>query len=108
MERRLAVPSKELQLKIIGPRDIFAASRVQRLTLASTQPSTTVDELGNPLHVGEVKDTPEVTLTFSAFDVGIKIFGGRPPPGGGPGVGSRGGGTGGAARRRALYVKDTD
>ena len=74
MARRLAVPSKELQLKIIGPRDTFAASRVQRLTLASTQPSTTVDELGNPLHVGEVKDTPEVTLTFSAFDVGIKIF----------------------------------
>lgn len=74
MAKRLAVPSKELQLKIVGPRDVFAASRVQRLTLTSTQPSETKDELGNPLHVGEVKDTPEVTLTFSAFDVGIKIF----------------------------------
>jgi len=74
MAKRLAIPSKELQLKVVGPRDVFAASRVQSLTLSSTLPSTTVDELGNPLHVGEVKDTPEVTLTFSAFDVGIKIF----------------------------------
>jgi hypothetical protein len=74
MAQRLAVPSKELQLKVVGARDVFAASRVQSLTLASTQPSETKDEIGNPLHVGEVKDVPEVTLTFSAFDVGIKIF----------------------------------
>lgn len=74
MAKRLAVPSKELQLLLIGPRDSFAASRVQRLTLSSNQPSETKDELGNPRHVGETKDTPEVTLTFSAFDVGIKIF----------------------------------
>ena len=74
MAQRLAVPSKDLQLKIVGPRDVFAASRVQRLTLSSTLPSETKDELGNPQHVGEVKDIPEVTLTFSAFDVGIKIF----------------------------------
>lgn len=72
--KRLAIPSKDLQLNIIGPRDAFAASRVQRLTLSSTQPSETKDELGNPLHVGESKDIPEVTLSFSAFDVGIKIF----------------------------------
>ena len=26
------------------------------------------------MHVGTVKDTPNVTLTFSAFDVGIKVF----------------------------------
>ena len=74
MAKRLAVPSKDLQLKIVGPRDVFAASRVQRLTLSSTQPSETKDELGNPLHVGETKDIPEVTLSFSAYDVGIKIF----------------------------------
>lgn len=74
MAKRTAVPSKDLQLKIVGPRDVFQASRVQRLTLSSTQPSETKDELGNPAHVGEVKDIPEVTLTFSAFDVGIKIF----------------------------------
>ena len=46
MAKKLAIPSKELQLKIIGPRDAFAASRVQRLTLSSTQPSETKDELG--------------------------------------------------------------
>lgn len=74
MARRLAIPSKELQLKLVGARDSFAASRVQRLTLSSTQPAEDKDELGNPLHVGVVKDIPEVTLTFSAFDVGIKIF----------------------------------
>jgi len=74
MARRLAVPSKSLQLKLVGARDSFAASRVQRLTLTTTQPSETKDELGNPLHIGEVKDIPEITLTFSAFDVGIKIF----------------------------------
>ncbi len=28
----------------------------------------------NRQHVGNVKDTPNITLTFSAFDVGIKIF----------------------------------
>lgn len=71
---RLAIPSKELQLKIVGPRDAFAASRVQRLTLTSNQPAEDKDELGNPQHVGQSKDNPEVTLTFSAFDVGIKIF----------------------------------
>lgn len=74
MAKRLAVPSKDLQLKIVGPRDAFVTSRVQSLTLSSTQPSETKDELGNPLHVGETKDIPEITLTFSAFDVGIKIF----------------------------------
>lgn len=74
MAKRLAVPSKDLQLKIVGPRDAVAASRVQSLTLSSTQPSETKDELGNPLHVGETKDISEITLTFSAFDVGIKIF----------------------------------
>lgn len=74
MAKRLAIPSKDLQLQIVGPRDSFLASRVQRLTLSSTQPSETKDELGNPLHVGETKDIPEVTLSFSAYDVGIKIF----------------------------------
>src|SRR5690242_3200110 len=74
MAKRLAIPSKDLQLKIVGPRDSYLASRVQSLTLSSTQPSETKDELGNPLHVGETKDIPEVTLSFSAYDVGIKLF----------------------------------
>lgn len=74
MAKRLAIPSKELQLHIVGPRDTFKASRVQRLSLNTDIPSTTVDELGSASHVGDVRDVPNVTLTFSAMDVGIKIF----------------------------------
>lgn len=74
MAQRLAVPSKELQLHVVGPRDTFKASRVQRVSFTADIPSEDKDELGNPNHVGTVKDTPNVTVTFSAFDVGIKIF----------------------------------
>jgi len=108
MAKRLAIPSKDLQLKIVGPRDSFAASRVQRLTLSSTQPSETKDELGNPQHVGETKDIPEVTLSFSAFDVGIKIFSaltGTDPasyPGAGVDISNLG------EVDAILYVKDND
>lgn len=74
MAERLAVPSKELQLVVVGPRDSFKASRVQRVSLNTEQTIDTKDELGNRLHVGSVKDVPNITLSFSAFDVGIKIF----------------------------------
>jgi len=74
MAQRLAVPSKELQLHVVGPRDTFKASRIQRVGLTAEIPAEDKDELGNPQHVGTVKDTPNVTVTFSAFDVGIKIF----------------------------------
>jgi hypothetical protein len=74
MAQRLAVPSKELQLHIVGPRDTFKASRVQRVSMTAEIPAEDKDELGNPQHVGTAKDTPNVTVTFSAFDVGIKIF----------------------------------
>lgn len=74
MAQRLAVPSKELQLHVVGPRDTFKASRVQRVSFTADIPSENKDELGNSQHVGTVKDTPNVTVTFNAFDVGIKIF----------------------------------
>jgi hypothetical protein len=74
MAKRLAIPSKELQLHIIGPLESFKATRVQKTSFGQDIPSTTVDELGNSAHTGESKDTPNVTLTFSAFDVGVKIF----------------------------------
>jgi hypothetical protein len=74
MAKRLAVPSKELQLHIIGPLESFKATRVQKTSFGQDIPSTTVDELGNSSHVGESKDLPNVTLTFSAFDVGVNIF----------------------------------
>jgi hypothetical protein len=74
MAERLAIPSKEAQLVVVGPRDSFKASRIQRVSLNTEQQIDTKDELGNRQHVGNVKDTPNITLSFSAFDVGIKIF----------------------------------
>lgn len=74
MAKRLAIPSKELQLFILGPKAVAQASRIQRLSMTTDIPVDVKDELGNNLHVGDVKDTPNITLTFQAFDVGIKIF----------------------------------
>jgi hypothetical protein len=37
-------------------------------------PVTNVDELGSQQHAGTVTDQPNITLTFSAFDVSVKIF----------------------------------
>lgn len=74
MARRIAIPSKRLALKIVGPRDAFLATRIQRAEVSSNTPSTDIDELGNPLHAGTVEDIPSVSLPFSAFDVGIKVF----------------------------------
>jgi len=74
MARRIAIPSKRLALKIVGPIDEFLASRIQRAEVSSNTPSTDIDELGNPLHAGTVEDIPTVSLPFSAFDTGIKVF----------------------------------
>jgi hypothetical protein len=74
MAKRLAIPSKELALTIVGPASYYKAARVQRLELSSDVPNTVVDELGNPNHAGTVSDIANVTLTFDAFDVGIKLF----------------------------------
>ncbi len=46
MARRLAIPSEDVQLRIVGPRDQFKASRVQRVTFNSDVPTTDVYELG--------------------------------------------------------------
>ncbi len=74
MAKRLAVPSKEAQLVLVGGRDYFKASRVQRLSKNTDIPSNIIDEIGSSSHAGNSKDVPNVTLTFSAMDVGIKIF----------------------------------
>lgn len=74
MAKRLAIPSKELALRVVGPRDSFFASRVQRLNINTDVPVTQVDELGNPNHAGTALDVPTITLTFSAFDVSVKVF----------------------------------
>lgn len=46
MAQRLAIPSKDLQLHIVGPRDSFKASRIQRVSLNAEQQVDTKDELG--------------------------------------------------------------
>jgi len=74
MARRLAIPSKAVELKIVGPRDALVVSRVQRLTVTADRPSTDIDELGNRLHAGTIEDIPAITVTFQAMDVGIKLF----------------------------------
>jgi len=74
MAKRLAIPSEDVQLKVVGPYDSFSLSRVQNVNITTDIPATDVYELGNNVLVGTVKDTPNITLTFSAFDVGIKVF----------------------------------
>jgi hypothetical protein len=74
MAKRLAIPSKELALRVVGPTDSFLASRIQRVDINTDVPTEDIDELGNPLHAGTTQDIPNVTLSFSAMDVGIKVF----------------------------------
>ncbi len=74
MARRVAIPSKHVQLKLVGERDSLVLPRIQRLSLTADRPSTDIDELGNRLHAGSVEDVPNVTATFQSMDVGIKLF----------------------------------
>ena len=74
MSKRVAIPYKDVKLRIVGPKGDFFAHRVQRLDFPTTLPNTTINELGNPKHAGIITDVPEVTATFQAFDVSHKIF----------------------------------
>jgi hypothetical protein len=74
MAKRLSVHSKHVQIKIVGPASSFAASRIQRFTANADMPTNTIDELGNPTHAGTSRDTPTVSVTFQAMDVGIKVI----------------------------------
>lgn len=74
MAKRLAIPSEDVKLRIVGAFDSFDVSRVQRLNITTDIPSTDIYELGNNTLAGTVTDIPNVTLTFSIFDVGIKAF----------------------------------
>lgn len=71
---RVALPFKDIKLRLVGPKDSFFASRVQRLDVPTTIPTTVVDELGNDEHAGTLKDIPEVTATVNLMDVSIKFF----------------------------------
>lgn len=74
MARRIAIPSKAAQLKLVGPRDALVIPRVQRLSMTADRPSTDIDELGNRLHAGTIEDIPAITVTFQAMDVSVKLF----------------------------------
>ena len=74
MAKRLAIPSDELKLRIVGAYNYLDIPRVQRITLNSDIPSTDIYEIGNNQLAGTTTDTPNITLTFSMFDVGIKGF----------------------------------
>lgn len=74
MARRIAIPSKAVQLKLVGAQNSLAIPRIQRLTMTADRPSTDIDELGNRLHAGTVEDLPAITATFQGMDVGIKLF----------------------------------
>lgn len=73
-DTRLAVPSSDVALRIVGKRDTAFIPRVQRFSLQKNIPVNDVDELGNPHHAGIVKDPADVTLNFSVFDTGVKLF----------------------------------
>jgi len=74
MARRLSIPSKKIALKIVGPRDAFLASRIQRAEITSDTPTNDIDELGNPEHAGTTTGFTSISVPFSAFDTGVKIF----------------------------------
>jgi len=74
MARRLSLPFRDVQLKVVGPKGAFIASRVQKLDVQTNFPSTDIDELGNNEHAGVVTDSPELTLTFQAMDTSVNIF----------------------------------
>jgi hypothetical protein len=74
MAKRLAIPSDELKMKIVGSYDSLNVPRVQRITLNTDVPTTDIYEIGDDQIAGMTQDTPNITLTFSAFDTGIKTF----------------------------------
>lgn len=74
MAKRARVHSRDIQPQIVAPQGLFAAARVQRLDFPLTIPTTNVDELGRTLHVGTTQETPDIRVSFEAFDVSHNTF----------------------------------
>lgn len=74
MAKRVRVHSRDVQPQIVAPLGRFAAARVQRLDFPLSIPTTNIDELGRKLHVGTTQETPEVNVTFDAFDVSHNTY----------------------------------
>jgi hypothetical protein len=58
----------------VGQKGLFAAARVQRLDFPLTIPTTNVDELARRLHVGTTQETPDIRVSFEAFDVSHNTY----------------------------------
>lgn len=74
MARRVAISFKEVKPVLVGAYGSYNAARVQRFEMPVNLPTTDIDELGNRQHAGTVTDLPEVSITFQAMDVSIKVF----------------------------------
>lgn len=74
MAKPLSIASKDFKLKVVGAIGTFEVSRIQNLTLGKSVPTTDVDELGNPLHVGQSRQIPAISFGFTVLDVGVKLF----------------------------------
>jgi len=74
MAKRLAIPSKELELKLVGKIASQLIARIQSFDTNTDVPTTDVDELGNRRHVGQSQGIPDTRVSFSALDVGINLF----------------------------------
>jgi len=60
MARRIAIPFRDMALKVVGPLGGYLAARIQRLDMPVNFPSTNINELGNPQLAGITTDIPEV------------------------------------------------
>lgn len=74
LAKRARVHSRDLQPQLATPKGLLGVARVQRFEWPATFPTTEIDELGRKLHVGVTKETPQVTVTFEAFDVTHTTF----------------------------------
>jgi len=74
MARRIGIPFRDMALRVVGPLGGYLAARIQRLDMPTNFPSTNINELGNPHLAGVTTDIPEVSTTFQAMDVSIKLF----------------------------------
>lgn len=74
MAKRARVHSRDIQPQIVTPKGLFAAARVQRLDFPLSIPTTNIDELGRKLHVGVTQETPDVRVSFEAFDVSHNTY----------------------------------
>jgi len=74
MARRIAIPFKDMALRVVGPLSEYLAARIQRLSMPVNIPNTDIDELGSQYHAGTTTGIPEVTATFQAMDVSVKLF----------------------------------